>query len=318
MFHRLPTNVLKSSSLKPRLSLLGQHVRLAGCTPTPTPMPVEELPKLTFPRSPRPPIPKDPIRTAAALVIGDEVLNGKTQDTNSHYLARRLFEMGIELKRIEVIPDDEVEIVRAAQTLSAKFDLVVTSGGIGPTHDDITYASLAKAFNKELVMNEEVRRRMAAMSIYKKTWLDQQTDEQRAARDRMAQFPAGAEVLFVAEDLWVPVVRLEHKVCILPGIPTLYRRMLDSLVEHYLPLPPERPSRYLVFTTLPESTIAPYLANLQARVKLEGIRIGSYPTLYKGVTVSMIGAKLSRLQELGEEVCREVQGTVVEPPTELK
>ena len=134
-----------------------------------------------------------------------------------------------------------------------------------------------------------------------------------------------------------PVVRLDSKLCILPGIPGLFQRLLDNLVP-FLPLPPpsERPFRHLVFTksvtqisayffclftrspfvpcnfSLPESNIAPYLTSLHKRLQSEGIRVGSYPLLQKGVTVSLIGRDEKRVREIGEEVAREVQGEVVE------
>ena len=133
-----------------------------------------------------------------------------------------------------------------------------------------------------------------------------------------------------------PVVRLEGKLCIFPGIPRLFQRMLDGLVP-FLPLPPpsERPCRQQVFTkyvvgfrllllniypygcgydpahSLPESSIAPYLTTLQARVKDAGVRVGSYPLLSKGVYVSLIGRDQERIQALGEEVAREIQGRLV-------
>lgn len=170
--------------------------------------------------------------------------------------------------------------------------------------------------------------------------IQNQSAEQRVARDRMALFPAKAEVLYVHKDLWVvslspirtlflilivlcqPVVRLQGKLCILPGIPGLFQRLLDNLTP-FLPLPPpsERPFRHLIFTkfalllilavsvfltlciSLPESNIAPYLTSLHKRLQSEGIRVGSYPLLQKGVTVSLIGRNVERIKEIGEEVC---------------
>jgi len=87
-------------------------------------------------------------------------LNGKTKDTNSNFFAQFCFDLGIELKRIEVIADDEDEIIEAARRMTKNYDFVVTSGGIGPTHDDITYASLAKAFDLPLVHHKETMERM--------------------------------------------------------------------------------------------------------------------------------------------------------------
>ncbi|OCH88719.1 Molybdopterin binding protein [Obba rivulosa] len=251
------------------------------------------------------------IKTAGALVIGDEILNGKTLDRNSNYFARFCFENGIDLKRIEVIPDDEDEIIEASRRMVKQYDFVITSGGIGPTHDDITYASLAKAFNQPLAHHAETLARMTTM-IKHRADIANQTEEQRTARERMALFPANAEALFIAPDVWVPVVRLEGKLCVFPGIPKLFQRMLDGL-RPYLPLPPpsERPFRQQVFTSLPESSIAPYLTALQARTKSAGIRVGSYPLLQRGVYVSLIGRDEDALRKLSEEVAAALEGRIV-------
>jgi molybdopterin-biosynthesis enzyme MoeA-like protein len=126
------------------------------------------------------------------------------------------------------------------------YDFVITSGGIGPTHDDITYASLAKAFNQPLKHHAQTLTRMADLSKHRKD-LQNQSAEQKVARERMALFPAHAEVLFVGEDMWVPVCRLEGKLCVFPGIPVLFKKMLHGLTP-YLPLPDSRPFRHLVHT----------------------------------------------------------------------
>ncbi|KAF8176523.1 MoaB/Mog domain-containing protein [Pholiota molesta] len=245
-------------------------------------------PPVTFPLSPIPPNPLGEgkyIKTAAALIIGDEILNGKTHDRNSHTFAQYCFEHGVNLKRIEVIADDEGEIIEASRRLVEKYDFVITSGGIGPTHDDITYESLGKAFGQKLVHHEETIRRMQEMNKHRK-WIGTQNAEQLAATHRMALFPEKAEVIFVGEDIWVPVIRLAGKLCIFPGIPALFQKMLHNLTP-FLPLPPihERPLRIQIFTERPESMIAPYLTSLQERLKPHGIQVGSYPVLYKGVFV---------------------------------
>merc|ERR1712093_135831 len=104
------------------------------------------------------------IHTAACLIIGDEVLGGKTVDTNSAYMAKFCFQLGMALKRIEVIADDEDEIVEAVKRMSTNYDFVVTSGGIGPTHDDITYQSIAKAFSLPLILHDEAYAKMKKFS----------------------------------------------------------------------------------------------------------------------------------------------------------
>jgi len=261
------------------------------------------------------------IKTAGCLIIGDEVLNGKTKDTNSNFFAQFCFDLGIELKRIEVIADDEDEIVEAARRMTKNYDFVVTSGGIGPTHDDITYASLAKAFDLPLQHHKETMERMWTLaSAQRKEELEKATPAQKEARARMALFPtleegkegSKSEVLFVKEEMWVPVVRLGGKLCIFPGIPSLFQQLILGLTP-YLPLPPAsaKPFRHLIFTEKAESVIAPYLTELQARVKKEGIRIGSYPFLYKGVHVSLIGHDVERIRSLGQEVVKELDGKVV-------
>ncbi|GLB39816.1 putative probable molybdopterin binding domain containing protein [Lyophyllum shimeji] len=275
-------------------------------------------------RFPISPIPTNPlgegrhIHTAAALIIGDEILNGKTLDRNSHFFARYCFEHGIDLKRIEVVADDEHEIIEASRRMVDKYDLVITTGGIGPTHDDITYASLAKAFRQSLVHHPETLRRMDALSKHRK-WTAHANAQQREAAMRMALFPEHAEVIFIGEDIWVPVIRLQGRLCVFPGIPSLFQRMLTGLTP-FLPLPPkdQRPLRIQVFTERPESIIAPYLTSLQARLKEQGIQVGSYPVLGKGVFVSLIGRDLCGkdgnvlwLAEAAREVEREVGGRVV-------
>jgi len=279
--------------------------------------PPVQLPTLNFEVSP---VPKNPlgegrwIKTAACLIIGDEILNGKTHDKNSNYFAKFCFEQGVELKRIEVIADDENEIAEASRRMVETYDFVITSGGIGPTHDDITYESLARSFSMPLSHHQDTLRRMEESAKLRYNF-QTQTAEQRTARERMAYFPSGegAEVIHVHKDLWVPVVRLKGKLCILPGIPSLFQRLLDNLIP-YLPLPPpsERPFRHLVFTRTPESSIAPYLTSLHKRLGPEGIRVGSYPSFERGVTVSLIGRDEERVREIGQEVVKELQGEVIE------
>ncbi|KAL7411079.1 MoaB/Mog domain-containing protein [Mrakia frigida] len=253
------------------------------------------------------------IRTAGMIVIGDEVLNGKTRDTNSNFFARHCFDLGIELKRIETIADDPEEIAECARRMVKNYDWVVSTGGVGPTHDDITYGSLADAFEMPLEHHPETLKRMWAMGKARYD-LEKQTPEQREARERMGLLPSGkgSEVIFVEQDKWVPVVRLQGRLCIFPGIPALFTSLLVALTP-YLSLPPdtEKPFRHLVHTEMAESNIAPGLGRLAEEVRKEGIRVGSYPALQKGVTISLIGKNQERLKELEQRIVQEFEGTVI-------
>lgn len=256
--------------------------------------------------------------TAACLIIGDEVLNGKTKDSNSNYFAKFCFDLGIDLQRIEVIPDDEDVIVEAARRLTDKYDLVVSSGGIGPTPDDITYQSMAKAFSQdgagELEYDQEVIRRMAENLKARQVNTEGITEDMITARKRMALFPKEkAEVIFPTVNLWVPVVRMAGKLCILPGVPRLFEALIDGM-ESYIPLDPNRPRPYrvLIHTRLPESNISPFLVKLTEKCKHKDIKVGSYPKWNNGVDVSLIGNNWDDLQQLIPEVEKEVQGELIE------
>ncbi|CAO1622800.1 unnamed protein product [Parajaminaea phylloscopi] len=258
------------------------------------------------------------VNTAGCLIIGDEVLNGKTRDSNSNFLAKWCFDLGIDLKRIEVIADDEEEIAEAVLRMSKNYDFVVTSGGIGPTPDDISYESIGKAFGAHpLEYDPETLHRMEEHSKTR-SYSHKQTEEMLTARKRMALFPSGnkgvkVEVIFPAEDLWVPVVRVASKVHILPGVPRLFEALLTGL-EPYTPIDPSKPKphRILIHTKMPESSISPFLIKLTDKCKPLNIKVGSYPKLFNGVDVSVIGFEPEKLQEIAKEVEQEVNGTITE------
>ncbi|KAF9773599.1 hypothetical protein IL306_008554 [Fusarium sp. DS 682] len=243
------------------------------------------------------------ISTAACLIIGDEVLGGKTVDTNSAYFAKWCFNLGINLKRIEVVEDDEGEIVEAVQRMSDRYDFVVTSGGIGPTHDDITYPSIAKAFNLSLKLHQETFEKMKQMSKShpNQPKFDWDVDSPaRRAKLRMAELPIDEsrdikkQALFPQEDLWVPVSVVNGNIHILPGVPKLFQRLLEGLKPHILPrlTDPEGKGthRVLFSTPLPESGVADYLTTLAAKVGPKGVKVGSYPRWgKKNNTVTLVG-----------------------------
>lgn len=156
-------------------------------------------------------------RTAAALVIGNEILSGKITDTNTAYLARGLFELGIELRRV-VVCGDEVPIIRDELTaLRDSHDLVFTSGGVGPTHDDVTIEGVAAAFGRSVVRSE------AVANLIRQYYGDRATE----AHLRMANMPEGSEMLRSAEAPW-PTVVIEN-VYVLPGVPQIFELKFQDL-----------------------------------------------------------------------------------------
>ncbi|KAI9827177.1 MAG: hypothetical protein M1832_005313 [Thelocarpon impressellum] len=259
-------------------------------------------------------------------MIGDEILNGKTVDSNSAYFAKFCFSLGINLKRIEVIADEESEIIEATRRMSETLDLVVCSGGIGPTHDDITYASIAKGFGLQLRLHEAALERMRRLSKPHPSQPDFSWDVDSAARQakyRMIELPtdearSGEEqALFVSDDLWVPISVVNGNVHILPGVPRLFERLLDGLKPLLLPRVTEPEGggicRILVSTPLAESAVAGYLTELAGKVEARGVKVGSYPRWGKRHnTVTLVGRDREYMEGLVAEVERGVQGHRVE------
>src|SRR5215469_4174255 len=166
------------------------------------------------------PVPK--IVTACVLIIGNEILSGRTQDANLAFLAQGLNEAGIRMREARVIPDDHDVIVRTVNEVRGVFDYVFTTGGIGPTHDDITAPSIAEAFGVALIIHPEAKRILE--SHYPPGGLNE-------ARLRMAQVPEGA-VLLPNPISRAPGFRVEN-VYVLPGVPQIMRAIFSEL-QHKL------------------------------------------------------------------------------------
>ncbi|KAK1447515.1 molybdenum cofactor synthesis domain-containing protein [Colletotrichum melonis] len=261
------------------------------------------------------------IHTAACLIIGDEVLGGKTVDTNSAYMAKWCFSLGINLKRVEVIEDDESEIVEAVRRMSDRYDFVVTSGGIGPTHDDITYQSIAKAFDLPLVLNQEAFEKMKTLSKPHpgQPNFDWDVDSPALqAKLRMVILPTDEkrdpkkQFVFPHEDLWVPVNVVNGNIHILPGVPRLFEKLLDGLKPGIVPrlTDPEGKGlcRVLISTPLPESAVAGYLTQLAAKVEPKGVKVGSYPRWGQNGTVTLVGRDQAYIESIVAEVVQGVEG----------
>jgi molybdenum cofactor synthesis domain-containing protein len=221
--------------------------------------------------------------SACVLIIGNEILSGRTQDANLAFLAQGLNEAGIRLREARVIPDDAQIIISAVNEARGRFDYVFTTGGIGPTHDDITAPSIAQAFGVPLILHPEARRILE--SHYPPGALNE-------ARLRMAQVPEGASLLPNPISR-APGFRIDN-VFVLPGVPQIMQAIFNEL-KHRLKGGAKLFSRS-VSCTLGEGTIAKDLAALQERYG--DLEIGSYPYFRRsdfGVTLVVRGTDQERI-----------------------
>jgi molybdenum cofactor synthesis domain-containing protein len=200
--------------------------------------------------------------TAAALVIGDEILSGRTQDVNVATLARFLGGLGIDLGEVRIVPDAEAEIVTAVNALRARYTYVFTTGGIGPTHDDITADAIGKAFGVPVTHHPDAMALLAAR--YK-------PGEFNESRRRMARMPEGA--LLVKNPVSVAPGFQIGNVFVMAGVPRIMQAMLEDIAPRLERGVPVIRRSFRVF--LPEGRIAEGLAAIQKRHS--GTTIGSYP-----------------------------------------
>jgi molybdenum cofactor synthesis domain-containing protein len=230
------------------------------------------------------------IVTAAVVIIGNEVLSGRTEDANLTYLARELQKLGIRLTQARVVRDEEGAIVAAVNALRASADYVFTTGGIGPTHDDITSASVAKAFGVRLVRNPEAVKTLEAH--YPPGALNE-------ARLRMANTPEGARLVENPVSK-APGFQIEN-VFVLAGVPSVMRAMFDGIKGR---LHGGTVQQSLTVTcSLGEGTIAKDLTALQERYA--DIEIGSYPYFRAGgfgVSLVLRGTDMGRLRAAADEL----------------
>jgi molybdenum cofactor synthesis domain-containing protein len=204
----------------------------------------------------------DANKTAAVLVIGDEILSGRTQDSNSHYIAKFLAVLGIDLQEIRVVPDIEAQIVAGLNALRDRNDMVFTTGGIGPTHDDITADAVAKAFDVGIGYHPEAYALLEARYA---------PGEFNDMRKRMARIPHGASLIKNSASV-APGFHIGN-VYVMAGVPAVMRAMLEAIAPT-LPRGVEM-TVATVSAALPEGAIATGLAAIQ---KMHGdVTIGSYP-----------------------------------------
>ena len=203
--------------------------------------------------------------TVAILIIGNEILSGKTQDINLNFIAKRCNDLGYSLKEVRVVKDDKKQIIKALRELSKMFNNVFTTGGIGPTHDDITAECVAIAFNRKLVLNKKAHKLL--IDHYKN--LDIELNESRL---KMAKIPTRAKLIknsvssapgFKVKNVWV-----------LAGVPKIMQAMFLEDIEPQLNKGKKIFSKSIKILK-PEGDIAEFLSTLQSNYKK--IDIGSYP-----------------------------------------
>jgi len=228
--------------------------------------------------------------TACVLVIGNEILSGRTQDADLVFLARGLTELGIRLREARVIPDDAGVIVSTVNAVRPAFDYVFTTGGIGPTHDDITAQCMADAFGVPLILHPEAKRLLE--THYPPGHLNE-------ARLRMAMVPKGA-VLLPNPISRAPGFQIGN-VFVLPGVPSIMQGIFEQL-KYRLVGGAKMLSRS-VSCHLAEGTLAKDLGELQ--VRYPDLEIGSYPYFRRGdfgVTLVLRGTENARLAAAVEEL----------------
>jgi molybdenum cofactor synthesis domain-containing protein len=227
-----------------------------------------------------------PNPTAAMLVIGDEILSGRTRDANMHFLAQEFTKHGIDLREVRVVSDARGAIVAALNDLRARFDTVVTSGGIGPTHDDITADCVAEAFGVGIDIRDDARALLQAH-------YDRQGSEFNAARQRMARIPETATLIENPVSI-APGFSIGN-VHVMAGVPAVFQAMVASL------LPRLTGGEPLLSQTLRiargEGEIAGPLGALAE--EFDDLQFGSYPYQKDGV----YGANI---------VCRGTDGARIE------
>jgi FAD synthetase len=201
-------------------------------------------------------------KTAGIVIIGNEVLSGKTQDINSHFFCTELRQLGVDVQKIATIPDEIELIGQEVTAFSQRFDWVFTSGGVGPTHDDVTIDGIAHGFGLKVIRHPDIERRMRQR-------LGTEVNE---ARLRMANVPEGAELL-ATEALFAPVVKI-HNVFIFPGIPRILQERFHAIKERF------RDTPYflkIVYVRQGEGVIASLMNDLL--LKYPQLLLGSYPVL---------------------------------------
>ena len=236
---------------------------------------------------------KNKKKSCAILIIGNEILSGRTKDQNVSFLASWLnSNLGIKIEEVRIVPDIEKEIIKSIMDLSKNFNYVLTTGGIGPTHDDITAKSISKAFKKKYLYNVE------ALNILRKYYGNQFNDP----RKKMAKMPAGSKLIYNPSSA-APGFIIRNVIC-LPGVPLILKSMVHNL-KKYLKPGAKIFSDSINCQTV-ESKIANELTRIQNKYK-KLVEIGSYPFFRLGkigVSIVIRSSKKNNLQYCHKDIIK--------------
>ena len=240
---------------------------------------------------------KKSLSSACILVIGDEVLSGRTEDKNINFIAKRCDNIGVSVNEVRIIPDDKETIKNTVLECYKKFDYIFTTGGIGPTHDDITTECIASAFNLDVEINPEALRRLK--NHYKKSNI-----ELNNARIKMAKIPKGAKLIdnpvssapgFIVENIYV-----------LPGVPKILQAMFKNLEDEIKGITNMVSKNIIVYS--PEGEIADFLESIQN--EFADISIGSYPYFRPpdvGTNIVLRSIDKNLINEATIAICRKLK-----------
>ncbi|PPR45972.1 MAG: CinA-like protein [Alphaproteobacteria bacterium MarineAlpha5_Bin6] len=229
---------------------------------------------------------------AGIIVIGNEILSGRTKDTNSNFIANKLIKNGIKLEKITVIPDNEKIIIDTVRDFHKYYKYVFTTGGIGPTHDDITSESISKAFKKKYSYHPQ------AYKILKDYY---PKNEFNKGRKKMAKMPEGSELII--NPLTIAPGYIIKNVYVLPGVPMIMKKMFNLLLKN---LDKGKPKKTLTIrTNIYESVMALELSRIQKKNKK--CAIGSYPYFNYlkrkgGVNIVISSWELENLNNIRDQI----------------
>ena len=237
---------------------------------------------------------------AAIIIIGNEILSGRTQDTNTGTLATWLNSLGVQVSEVRVIPDEQEKIIDTVNKLRKKYDYIFTTGGIGPTHDDITAKSVAEAFNLKYEIHKEGFKILE--SYYK-------PGEFNEGRQKMIWMPENA-VLILNPTSGAPGFSVENVFC-LPGVPSILKSMLGGLKNKIVGGEP------IISHTISLRTVESEIANSISKVQNQNsdVEIGSYPFFHAGklgVSIVLRSESQSKIDICNSQILEIVKNKKIE------